>query len=295
MALLNYAQLYTQALEQKFAEGLYFSELWATPNNSKIRWMGANVFKVPSISVTGMTDVDRDTIGAFGRNVDNQYQTMTLDHYREFSTLVDPQDIDETNMAVSISNITSVFNEEQKLPEMDKYMASSLYTEVSTLGTIDTTVPAVANILTIFDNMCESFQEAGVPLQGAILHVIPAIDKLLKNAEQISRSIETTTSNGSIDRAIKSLEEVRIKVVPSERMKSAYDFTVGAVPAVGAKQINMMLVHPRAIYAPLKYEFVSVDEPSATTKGKFVYYESNYSGVFAIEKKIDGIQINAEA
>ena len=43
-----------------------------------------------------MVDVDRDSIGAYTRNVDNNWETKSLEHDREFRTLVDPVDVDET-------------------------------------------------------------------------------------------------------------------------------------------------------------------------------------------------------
>lgn len=117
MAPLNYSELYLQALQQRFAAGLRFNALYQTPNNQSIRWVNAKTIQIPRIDVTGMVDVDRDSIGTYGRAVDNDWETKTLVHDREFRTLVDPQDIDETNLAISIANITRVFNDEQKIPK----------------------------------------------------------------------------------------------------------------------------------------------------------------------------------
>lgn len=295
MAVLNYATKYEMGLQQKFTNELKFAALYNTPNNALIRWSGANTFRIPNIETGGAVDVDRDALGTFGRNVDNKWQSLVMDHYREFRTLVDPQDIDETNMAVSIANITSVFNQEQKVPELDKFMASTLYAEVDDLSEINTDAVTEENILEVIDELVLEMDEAEVPEEGRYLYITPQMYKLLKNAEQISRKIETTTSTGSVNRAVKALEEMTIVTVPSSRMKSLYDFTEGAEADPAAKQINMILIHPRALYAPIKYEFVSVDEPSATTAGKHLYYESFYVGVFPIEKKIGAIQINAEA
>ena len=295
MATLNYAELYLQGLQQQFNVGLRFNALYQTPNNANIRFTGAKTVNIPRIDVTGMVDSDRDAVGGFGREVDNSWEPKVLGHDREFRTLVDPVDIDETNMAATIANITNVFNSEQKIPEMDKYMASKLYTEVDDYsGTIETTALTIENVLDIYDDLMEEMDEGEVPEEGRILYVTPAVDKLLKNAEQISREIRVDATTGNINRSVRSLEDVEIVKVPSSRMKSAYDFTVGAEPATGAKQINMILVHPMSIIAPMKYEFVSLDEPSATTGGKFLYFERSYWDVFGIERKIDGIKINAE-
>lgn len=134
MATLNYATQYQEALVQKFTKGASFGALYNTPNNSIIKWTGPKTIQIPSIKVGGYTDVDRNVVGGYTRRVDNSFEPKTLAHDREFRTLVDPVDIDETNMAVSISNITRVFVNEESIPEHDKYMASKLYSEFTGFG-----------------------------------------------------------------------------------------------------------------------------------------------------------------
>ena len=127
MANLNYATEYQKVLVQKFAQGLSFGALYNTPNNAIVKWTGAKTIQIPRIKVGGYTDVNRDVVGNTTRRVDNSFEPKTLGHDREFRTLVDPVDVDETNMALTIANITRVFNDEEATPEHDKYMASKLY------------------------------------------------------------------------------------------------------------------------------------------------------------------------
>ncbi|HEO2443789.1 capsid protein [Bacillus velezensis] len=289
----NYAELYAQGLQQRFAQGLYFSELYNTPNNTRIKWINAKTIQIPRIDVTGMTDYNRNEIGTFSRQVDNSWETKTLAHDREFRTLVDPVDIDETNMAVSIANITKTFNDEQKIPEMDKYMASKLYSEFQQYGgKPETTKIDESNALGVFDELMLQMDEAEVPLEGRILYVSAPVYTDLKNADKISRSLSVTNNNGNISRGIRSLDEVIVKPVPSSRMKTVYDFTQGAVVDKSAVQINMILIHPDSMLSPQRYEFVSVDEPSAKTGGKYLYFERKYWDVFAIERRVPGMVFN---
>ena len=300
MAILSYAQLYQQALQQKFNKELCFVGLYSgllTQTNT-YKWVGAKTIHIPRIDVTGFVDTNRDTVGTYTRNVENSYEAKEVGHDRSFETLIDPMDVDETNMAVSIANISRVFNEEQKIPEMDKFMAQALYTQkvdFDLIGSIDNTVITAANILQVFDALCEKADEAEVPMEGRLLYITPAINTLLKQATQIERRQDVTTNGGATNRLITRLEETTIKVIPSVRMKSSYDFTTGAVPGVGAKQINMILVHPRVIIAPQKYDLIDMAAPSALTKGKYFYYERKYWDVFVLEGKSGGLQINAEA
>lgn len=294
MAVLNYAELYTRALEQKYSGGLYFWDLYNVPNNSRIRWVNAKTIQIPRIDVTGMVDVDRDSIGTFTREVDNSWETKTLEHDREFRTLVDPMDIDETNLAVTIANITNVFNNEQKLPEMDKYMASKLFAEFESYGGVaDETALSDANVLEVYDELMQEMDEAEVPAEGRILYVTPPVYTLLKNADAVGRSLDVSKGN-RIDRSVYGLDDVKLVRVPSARMKTLYDFTRGATEGAGAVQINMILIHPSAIISPQKYEFVNLDAPRAATGGKYLYYERKYWDVFAIERKRPGIAFNIQ-
>lgn len=296
MATVNYATQYQQALQQVFKVDLRFDDCYNTPNNSLVKWVGAKTIQVPNIAVGGYVDVDRDVVSGYTRRVDNSWIPFTLEHDREFSTLVDPVDIDESNMALTIANITQIFNREEKIPEMDKYMASKLVSEfVEAGGSLDTSALTVDNVLTVFDRFMEEMDDAEVPVENRILYVTPQINTLLKTASQIQRRLDVSNNNGSVNRAVRSLDEVTIKIVPSARMKTLYNFTNGAVADVAAKQINMILCNCLAMFAPQKYEFVSLDQPTAKTGGKWLYYERKYWDVFVINKKKDGIRINTQA
>lgn len=293
MAVLNYATQYQQALQQVFKVGLKFDAIYNTSNNRLVKWVNAKTIQVPNITTGGYVDVNRDAVTGFTRRVDNNLVPYTLTHDREFSTLVDPADIDETNMAITLANITQVFNTEHKIPEMDKYAASKLYADyVAKGGVIDATVLTTANILTTFDKFMEEMDDSEVPTEGRILYVTPVINTMLKNATQIQRSLEIKGSASDVNRSIRSLDEVTIVIVPSSRMFSAYNFTTGAVAATGAEKINMILMHPLSLFAPQKYEFVSLDEPTAKTGGKYLYYERKYWDIFLISQKVGAVKIN---
>ena len=129
MTALNYAQEYQRSLERAFPYVLYFGALYATPNNGRYRWLNGKTIEIPSISVTGRVDSTRDTIATAARNYDNSWIPLTLENERKWSTLVHPRDVQETNQVTTIANITKVFNEEQKFPEMDAYTISKIYAD----------------------------------------------------------------------------------------------------------------------------------------------------------------------
>ena len=300
MATLNYATNYERTLDQAFPYVLNFGALYATPNNGRYRWVNAKTIEIPRISTTGRVSANRDTIGTASRNYDNSWETKTLANERKWSTLVHPMDVDETNMATTIGNITRVFNEENKFPEMDAYLISKLYsawtTTVSSEGytgkVADKTALSTSNILQVFDKMMLNMDNARVPANGRILYVTHEVKSMLKEAQGISRSFNVQDSNKSIDRVVNRLDEVEVIGVPASLMKTAYNFTTGYAPSPTADQINMFLVHPLAVITPVKYTFAQLEAPSAMSEGKYVYYEESYEDAFILNNKADALQFN---
>lgn len=299
MAALNYAKDYSRALAQAFPYVLNFGALYATPNNNRYRWVNAKTIEIPSISTTGRVNADRDSIATAQRNYDNAWETKTLTNERKWSTLVHPMDIDQTNMVTTIQNITQVFNEEQKFPEMDAYTVSKIYAdwtatrdEQGNLRTADTTELTVSNVLAVFDSLMLKMDNERVPANGRILYVTHEVKKLLNNADKVSRSINVEAGPNAIDRRVNRLDEVQIVGVPATLMRTLYNFTSGWQIANGAAQINMFLVHPIAVITPVSYTFSRLDEPSAGSEGKYIYYEESFEDVFILNKKAGAIQFN---
>ena len=114
---------------------------------------------------------------------------------------------------------------------------------------------------------------------------------MLKHASQVTRQITANGNNdGVIKREVNRLDEVEISSVSSDLMKTAYDFTSGWTPAVGAKQIHMVLIAPDAVITPVSYQTVKLDEPSAVTEGKYIYFEESFEDVFVLPHKADAIK-----
>ena len=294
MAKLNYATEYAQELEQVFPYVLYFGALFATPNNNRYRWVNSQTIEIPTISTTGRIDGDRDTIGARKRNYNTAYTPLTVENHRTWETLVHPRDIQETNMVASIRNITRVYNEEQKFPEMDAYCVSKTYSDWTSKGkTAHKEALTEENILLVFGKMMKDMDNKRVPRAGRILYITPDAREMLENAKQIYRHMDVSAQSSAIKRVITSIDEVQIPPsVPSDMMKTLYDFTEGWKVAGGAKQINMFLVHPIAVITPISYTFAQLDPPSAGSQGKFDYFEESFEDVFVMPKKADAIDFH---
>ena len=295
---VNYAAQYAKELANAYPYLSYFSEVWATANNAKYRPSldNAKTVFIPSMTVSGAKAVDRDSInGQFSRNFNNSYEAKTMTMDREWSTIVDPLDISETNEVVTIANITKTFNEFQKVPEMDAYAASKLAGFADAFGGVDGTTLTSANILAQWDSYLAYMTDQRINRDRLIVHVTPATYVLLKQAAGITRFLEVANGIQAVDRNIAKLDGVTIVETPSDMMMDSYDFTEGWAAGAGAAQVNMLFVDPLALIAPIVYDTSMLTPPSAISKGKYVYYERYYYDVFNLLNRQAGFFANKSA
>lgn len=296
--VLKYAETFAPALEQKYAKELASFELFQS--NKQVKFIDAQTIKLPSITLSGYKDHTRGSLGFNQGTITNEWEPKKLDHDRSIEFVIDPMDVDETNKTVSIGNVQNTLEEEQTIPEKDSYVFSKLYDEATTYAangaTISTEALTAENILEQFDSAMEKMDEAGVPGAGRLLYVTPKVNKLLKEAKDIQR-VMGVTGEGSVKRSIYDLDDVKIKVVQSARLKSKYNFTEGCVAAVDAKQINFILVHPTAVIARDKYSYINAFEPGedSRTADNYLLQSRFYMDAFLVKNRANGIYINAQA
>ena len=286
MANLNYAEQYSKALDQAYPNVLRFGALWNTENRSKYQFIDSKTIKIPHVSTKGRVDGNRDIIGTISRNHDNDWQTKELKNHRTWSTLIHPKDVIETNQVASIQNATKVMNEEQKFPELDARLISSVYAEkIAKSGAAKEEALTIANVLTVFDELMDQMDEDLVPANGRVLYVDTYTKTLVDNAKDIVR----TSGNKVIGRTVSRIDEVEVIGIPTKLMKTAYDFTEGAVVSEDAKDIAMFLVHPSAVLPVVSYDFAQLEAPSAMSTGKYVYFEESFEDVFLLDHKVGGV------
>lgn len=288
MAVYQYAEQFTQFLAQKYERELCSDALMRS--NPQVTFINAQTIKLPRLTLSGYKDHTR-TAGFNSGSISNSWEPKKLAHDRDIEFFVDPMDIDETNLALAVANIQNTFETEQAIPEKDCYNFSKLHTELTNFhGRIDsTTVLTAQNILAVFDEEMSKMDDAGVPVDGRILYVTPAVNKLLKEADGIQRMITVNSSN-AVNRNVHSLDDVTIKMVQSGRMKTKYNFTDGCVPATDADQINFILVHPSCVVARDKYAYISLFTPGtdSRTADGYLYQNRNYWDLFMIERRVAG-------
>ena len=293
MAVYNYAERFTDWLQQKYETESKSDDL--TKSNSGVKFINAQTIKLPRMTISGYKDHTR-TPGFNSGTMSNDWEPKKLSHDRDIEFWIDPMDIDETNLTLSVANIQNTFETEQAIPEKDCYRFSKLYSELNTYKSslINTDTVTAANFLELFDEQMTKMDEAGVPEEGRILYVTPTMDKIIKNAEGMDRYISITSGSNSINRKVHSLDDVTIKKVPSSRLKTLYNFTDGCVADVSAKQINFILIHTSCVVCRDKYSYTKLFTPGtdSRTADGYLYQNRSYGDLFLLEKKVDGVSMN---
>ncbi len=296
MAVVEYATIFSNVLRELYAQDSKSYDLFQS--NLDLQLFNGKNIKVPTLSVSGYKDHTRGSsfnAGSFTQN----YETKTLDHDRDIEFIVDPMDVDESNLTASVANIQKRFDTTQAIPELDAYTFSKIYTEfVRVGGTVSTTALTAANVLSTLDADMQAMEDAGVPLDRVILYCTSAVKKLIKESSEVTRMLSAADGNG-IDRRFKTIDDIqKIVTVPSARLKTAFNFSNGFAPATGAKQINYILIDPEAQVSRNKYSYIKVFTPGhdSRTADNYLYQNRRYNGTFAIDELMGtGCKINADA
>lgn len=293
MPVYDYATQFTNLLQQKYTKELCSDAL--TKSNLGVSFMNAQTIKLPRMTVSGYKDHTR-TPGFNAGTLSNDWEPKKLSFDRDIEFFIDPMDIDETNLTLAVANIQGTFETEQAIPEKDCYRFSKLHSELDTFGgRITTDTITTANFLEWFDEEMAVMDEAGVPEEGRMLYVTPTMNKIAKEAHGIERSISIAgNSVSAINRKVHSIDDVTIKMVPSARLKTIYDFTDGFKPGESAKQINCILIHTSCVVCRDKYSYIKLITPGtdSRTADGYLYQNRNFGDLFLLEKKMEGCSMN---
>lgn len=286
MAVNEYATLFSNVLRELYGQSLVSVDLYNS--NTDLQIVNGKQIKVPTLSVSGYKDHTRGSLGMNTGSYEQSYELKTLDHDRDIEFAIDPMDVDESNMVVSIANIQKRFETTQAIPEADAYTFSKIYSEyVRCNGTVKTDELTSANVLSDFDDNLSKMEDEGVPLDRVILYCTTEYKRLLKTADGIQRTLNIGGGASSIDRRVKTVDDIgKIITVPSARFKTLYDFSSGWKAGVGAKQIDYILIDPEAQVSRDKYAFIKVYTPGtdSRTADNYLYQNRKYNGTFAIDE-----------
>lgn len=256
-------RLYTQYFQGAFTS---FME-----NNAVgVEYKGGKYVTMSEMSVDGLGNYDRN-LGFVRGNVTGskkQYE-MTMDRGREF--LIDVADNDETGFLVNAGSVMTLFQNEHVIPEVDAYRVSKIFSivnEKKAANVIADDIKADEITYTLADDIAALRDKVGnVPL----VIMMSGLTQKYFGREFLHNLDYVNFARGAINTKVKSLDGDPFMIIPSARMKSAYDFfdglsegqTQGGFAAkADAKDIKWIIMPASAAIAVAKIDKSRVFDPN---------------------------------
>jgi hypothetical protein len=256
---------------------------------------GAAEVKVFKTSMVGLGTYSRAT-GYVAGDVTGAWETVTLAAERGRSFNIDRMDNDES-LGMAFGTLAGEFIRTQVAPEVDAYRFAK-YASATSISTVTpATLDTAAKVIAAVDVASLQLDEDEVPSAGRLLFISSTCYRLLMAA--ISR---TLGNDNSVNRMIKTLDEMTIIPVPQKRFYTAITLDAGASASAGGyskgagKDINFMLMHPSARMQATKHANLKIFSPeeNQTTDGWLIQYRL-YHDAWVWENKVDGIYLHNKA
>lgn len=300
---LAYATQLQTKLDANAVTGL--TSGWMDANASQVQYNGGNKVRMPGMTVTGLKDYDRDK-GYPEGSVTLTFKDYEMGMDRGTSFQLDAMDVNETNFIANATTVTSKFQKEMVLPEIDAYRYSKIYALLKEAGK-NTEYTAAAD--TIYDALMDDIAKVRdiigdeIPLMVSIRQ---SVMSMLEKHEKFTKIINLADfETGIIKTKIKQVDNNFFRPVPTSRMKTAYVFADGKTAgeenggfkaAENAKNVNWILMPQTAPVAVTKQDKMKIYDPDTYQKADawFIGYR-RYHEVWLPESRYERCFVNAEA
>ncbi len=261
--------LFAQACDRQIIEGA--TSGWMEDNAGQVKYTGGDTVKIPVLSTTGLGNYDRQA-GYPRGGVSVKYETKTMTRDRGTSFFLDRIEVDESGFIAAAASAAAQFQREHVIPEVDAYRYSKLFSLADAKGFSKVYTPAASTIFGTLQDDITAIRDSGAGSTELVIIMPYTVADVLSSSDKLSRMINVGQfTQGGVNLEVKTFNGIPVIRVPSDRMKSAYDFKTGVTdfgfaPAAGAKQINWIIT-PRSVpIAISKTDGVYIYDP-ATTQG----------------------------
>lgn len=299
---LEYAKIFMTTLDkQLIAEA---TSGWMEPNASRVIYNGGDEVKIPKISTSGLGDYDRDK-GFTQGSVTLSYETMKMTQDRGRTFQLDAMDVNETNFIASAGHVMGEFQRLQVAPEIDAYRYSTIAAKAAANGLkTETTITADNIILTLLNDIAQIRDKTGYGAE-LVISMSGLMMPLLEQAKEFQRTLPVSDfKKGEINMKVRSLDGCPIVLVPSARMKTAYEFydgtsgqEQGGFAATGsAKNINWLIMPRTTPIAVSKTDVTRIFDPMTNQQAhawKIDYRK--YHDIWIPENQLAAVLVNQES
>lgn len=259
--------LFMEMCDQQLIEGA--TSGWMEANAGQVKYTGGDTVKIPTISTTGLGDYDRKA-GYPKGGVSVKYQSKTMTQDRGTSFLIDRIDVDESGFIATAASAAAVFQREHVIPEIDAYRYSMIYQLAKAAGNVTEYTPAASTVLSKLKADITAVRDSGAGAADLVIVMPYPVADIFDSSDKLTRHINVEQfSQGGVDMEVKTIDGIPIIRVPSERMKTLYDFFSGETgfgfaPAEGAVQINWIILPKSVPIAVSKTDGVYIYDPETT-------------------------------
>lgn len=299
---LTYAEQLQTKLDGAAVQGL--TSGWMDANASKAQYNGGNKVKMPEMETTGLKDYDRNKGYPEGSvTLTFKEYDMTMDRGTSFQ--LDAMDVNETNFIANATSVTSTFQKEKVIPEIDAYRYSKMYALLKNADRITTYTPDESTIVNkLYADIAKIRDEVGEDV-ALVISIAQPVKTILELNEKFTKRLDVTEfKSGTINTRLKQIDNCFLKPVPSARMKTAYLFKDGKTegekeggftPAESASQINWIITVQNAPIAITKQDKMKIIDPDTYQKADawFIGYR-RYHELWLPESRYKKCWVNAE-
>lgn len=268
--VLEYATIFQQELDKAAVE--QSTSGWMEVNDKLIKYSGGADVKIPSLTMDGLADYDRQK-GFVDGAVNLTYETkkMTQDRGRRFT--LDAMDVTESNFVATASSVMGEFQRTRVVPEIDAYRYSSIAAQaIAKERAVYQYTPDPATILgKLLDDIAAVQDVVGDNTPLVITMAIP-VAAIFDQSEKLSKSFSVTDfRQGNVTLKVQSLNgQHPIIRVGSSRLKTAYKFNDGTTAeqtsggfkaADDAKDINWIICPRTGPIAVSRTDNVRIFDP----------------------------------
>lgn len=257
---------------------------------TRVDFTGVNEVKVLKVSTTGLGDYSR-TNGYPKGDVTVAWETLTLTEERGKEISIDRMD-DEETLGQAFGAVTGEFMRLHVAPEVDAYRFAK-YASKEGISTTAAALLTKDDILPAIDEAVRQMNADEVPAEGRKLYINSDLQPVLNSA--LNRQ---WGSDGQVNTVLSGYNNMPIVYVPPTRFYTAITLNDGSenwgyAKAVGASDINFMIIYPGAILQAKKFALPKIFSPDVNqSKDAWLFQFRLYHDAFVYDNKVKGIYLH---
>ena len=301
---INFAAVFNRILDEKFY--ILPRTMWMENTDPSIVWTGGKEIKIPKMSMNGLGNMNG--YKAPDGDLSLGYETKQLQWYRGRNFAIGRYEMDETNMALTVSNALNVFLKEHVVPEVDRLRIAELAQNALNYGRVTAQAQAsitTANILSLLLADIAKVQDKIGEGEQLYIQISTTLKNLLEQSTQITRYLNV--KDFQIRSATLRLEAINDQYLigtPSSYMNSVCKVldgvslgqTVGGVTFENLGPAVNWIVSARPVAdAVARPQITKVIDPDVNQEGEFwKIMFSIYHGMWTMDNKADGVIVNMD-